>query len=127
MKKPQSTWRPPGGPRISGRIALFSRIWLVFSVAALLQPQFLRALPPEQNNGHHKLRVDNPAIATELQAAGAQLIEDYGGFQVFEVPVLLQRLKNLPATEVRDDYNLVHLNEGTLDTTRPEIKSLRKK
>jgi hypothetical protein len=73
----------------------------------------------------HKAQVNDPALASRLAANGERRIADYGGFQLFD-------LDHATATalagqiELRDDYNVIHLNAARLDTSLPQIQALRK-
>lgn len=74
--------------------------------------------------GSHKVEVHNAAAAREVEARGGTLIADYGAFRLYQVP----DVNNIPYTaNVRDNYNLVRLNAGTIDTSQKEIQAARKK
>ncbi|MCG3149010.1 MAG: hypothetical protein PCFJNLEI_02462 [Verrucomicrobiae bacterium] len=68
-----------------------------------------------------KVRVTDPVTAAELRARGAQLIADYGSYQLFATTAT----NALPAVEIRHDYNLIALNSGPIDTTQPAAKGQR--
>ena len=76
-------------------------------------------------HGHHKAQVKDSSLSQSMSASGAILIADYGGYQLYDVP---DSMTNLPAAkaELRDDYNLVLLNAARLDSTKAEVKALRK-
>ncbi|HEY3861080.1 MAG TPA: S8 family serine peptidase [Verrucomicrobiae bacterium] len=78
-----------------------------------------------QAAGRHKVQVTDRALGQTLAASGARLIADYGGFQLFDAP---DSMTNLPAEQgqLRDDYNIIHLNASRLDTTSAKARSLRK-
>src|SRR5215475_3700057 len=59
-------------------------------------------------------------LAGQLEAQGAHLVADYGGFQLLEVPQVSRDLATNSHVELRDDHNLILLNSVWLDTTRPE-------
>jgi hypothetical protein len=67
----------------------------------------------------HKVQTSDPATARALVAAGGRLIADYGGYQLFSAT-------QTNGLQVRDDYNFILLNVSRLDTTQPEIQTLRR-
>jgi hypothetical protein len=75
--------------------------------------------------GRHKVQVNDRALAQQMVAAGARLIVDYGSYQLYDAP---DSMTNLPAdkAELRDDYNSILLSASRLNTTKAEIKALRK-
>ncbi len=75
--------------------------------------------------GRHKIQVNDHALSQELATAGGRLIADYGGYQLYDAP---DSMTNLPAdeAELRDDYNVILLNASRMDTTKSEVKALRK-
>lgn len=73
----------------------------------------------------HKVRVSDPALGPQIVAQGGRLLEDYGSFQLFSVARLPPGLAANPHVEVHDEYNLVLLNAGSLDTRNPAVKQLR--
>ncbi len=75
----------------------------------------------------HKVRVSDPAAATELKAQGARLLADYGSFQLYETdiapaPGTLKRER----VESADETDFIELNAGHLDTRATEVVALRK-
>src|SRR5262249_48613191 len=57
---------------------------------------------------------------------GHRLIADYGTYALMEVDAKTAKsLREKPGVERRDEYNLVMLNTGALDTTKPEIQALK--
>ncbi|MGA3180897.1 MAG: S8 family serine peptidase [Verrucomicrobiota bacterium] len=72
----------------------------------------------------HKIQVSDPALAGRLVAGGARLIADYGAFQIYDADQAAAALAGQAAA--RDNYNLILLNAARLDTSLPEIQSLRK-
>ncbi|EEF60482.1 conserved repeat domain protein [Pedosphaera parvula Ellin514] len=78
------------------------------------------------SEGHHKVQVNDPTLAREIQAEGGKLVADYGGYQVFQVPQLSLGLATNHHAEIRDDYNTIQLNAIHLDSTKAEVKALRK-
>ena len=92
----------------------------------LLPAQFASAQNPSSTiPHHHKVQVNDRALGQSLAARGARLIADYGGYQLYDAP---DSVTNYPAdkAESRDDYNLILLNAGGLDTAAAPVKVLRK-
>src|SRR5262245_24336101 len=74
-----------------------------------------------------KVRVQDPELAQQLSQQGAELIADYGNFQLFRLDDTLARTAlSLPGAEKVDHQNIIALNARHLDTTTAEIKALRK-
>jgi hypothetical protein len=73
----------------------------------------------------HKVQVSDPVSARQLAARGARLIANYGGFQLYDADQAAVASLGGKA-EVRQSYNTIQLNAAPLDTSRPEIQSLRK-
>ncbi|MGH9833715.1 MAG: S8 family serine peptidase, partial [Blastocatellia bacterium] len=77
-------------------------------------------------SGNHKLHISDPSLAQQLRERGAELIADYGGFQVFSADSeTAQLLSRNEAVQWRDEDNLILLNAGAVDTTKKEIQQLR--
>src|SRR6185436_10409163 len=74
----------------------------------------------------HKIQVSDPFLATEMAARGARLLTDYGGYKLFEVDAVTPEMLNAHVAEIRDEYNLIMLNVGAIDTTTQGAKALRK-
>jgi hypothetical protein len=74
----------------------------------------------------HKVQITDPALGQKITAAGGQLVADYGSFQLYNVPSISPELLVNPGTQNRDDYNVITLKSGALDTTQPEVQALRK-
>jgi hypothetical protein len=55
---------------------------------------------------------------------GGRLISDYGGFKLYDVPATIGNLPD--SVEIRDSYNSIFLNAVELDTSKAEVKALRK-
>src|SRR6185437_4316524 len=73
----------------------------------------------------HKLRVEDPVVVRALVAQGARVVGDYGAFSVLVADdALLNGLSN--HVEIADDWNLIRLNTGQLDTSAPGTRALRK-
>ena len=76
--------------------------------------------------GSHKVRVNDPAAAKALAAQGGKVIGEYGAFTALEADDALLTGVNSNGVEISDDWNLIRLNARELNTTAPEVKSLRK-
>lgn len=80
------------------------------------------------STGKHKLRVTDPQIAGELKRLGAQMVADYGSFQVFSADERVVRaMRKTDAMSFSDEDNLILLNAGAMDTTKPEMQRQRRK
>src|SRR5215813_10640752 len=74
-----------------------------------------------------KVRVHDPEFAQQLLQQGAELIADYGSFQLFRVDEALAGTTfSDPRAENADHQNVIGLNARHLDTTTTEVKALRK-
>jgi hypothetical protein len=82
---------------------------------------FLSAIPASA--APHKIRVSDPALSRSMQAQGARLVEDYGGFQILETD---QETTASSGIEIVDDYDVIHLNARLLPTHAPEVQALRR-
>ncbi len=73
-----------------------------------------------------KVRVQDPQLAQQMMAAGAQFIADYGKFQVLRLDPAAEKasLSNVGLEDV-SEQDIIALNTGALDTTRPEIQALK--
>jgi hypothetical protein len=74
----------------------------------------------------HKLRLNDPALATQLKAEGATMLVDYGAFQLWEIADTSVMLNASGRAELADELDRIELNTGALDTRTPEIVALRK-
>jgi hypothetical protein len=71
----------------------------------------------------HKLQVIDQSHDAQVVAAGGRLIADYGSYRLYDVSAaILDR----DWGRARDEYNSILLNAARLDTTRPEVRALRK-
>ena len=73
----------------------------------------------------HKVQV-NAQQAAELEKRGAKVLADYGSFKLMHLEESV--LSTLPAeagVELRDDYNNILLNAGTIDTVSERAQSMR--
>ncbi|HEU5179706.1 MAG TPA: S8 family serine peptidase [Candidatus Polarisedimenticolia bacterium] len=76
----------------------------------------------------HKVQVSDRATIEDLKGKGHRLIADYGSYALIEVDAKTAKtLREKPGVERRDEYNLVMLNTGALDTTKAEIQALKGK
>ncbi len=80
---------------------------------------------PTNSPARHKVQITDLRLAPQVTRAGARLIADYGSYQLYDAPA---DLPSLPAesAELRDEYNLIHLNAGELDTTASDVKAMSK-
>lgn len=85
-------------------------------------------------SGSHKVQVSTAAAAARVEAAGGQLIADYGGFKLYNVPSNAPRALITPAAlddkdedgiEVRDGYDTIRLNAVPIDTASPMAAAAR--
>ena len=106
------------------RITFFLAAWLL--VFGLARSVCAQESAPAGAGGRHKIEVRDRALGEKMAAAGARLIADYGGYQLYDAP---DSMAHFPAdkAELRDDYNFIALNAVRLDTTQPAVKALRKK
>ena len=73
-----------------------------------------------------KVQVDDPEQRAQFLAKGARLVADYGSYQLFDADTVDPQMLRGRKIELRDDYDIIQLNAAPLDTTRAEIKALRK-
>src|SRR5262249_15371097 len=106
-------------------------------LSLILAAQVLHAAPdgkvlvaggsPKISARRQKVRVHDPGLAQQLSQQGAELIADYGSFQLFRLDdTLAGTALSLPGAEKADHQNIIALNARHLDTTPAEIKALRK-
>ncbi len=74
----------------------------------------------------HKLRVDDPGLAKAIVAHGGAMIADYGGFQIIEADDAVLTNLDPRFVERQDDYDVIKLNAGSLNTRAAEVRALRK-
>jgi hypothetical protein len=73
-----------------------------------------------------KLRSEASAQTAQLQQQGAQLVADYGSFQILTAPpTLAATLADAGTVTAADELDVIELNAGPLRTTRPEVQALR--
>ena len=92
---------------------------LLLTVTALPAAQSALARP-------HKLKVHDPALAASLLAQGGRLIAEYGSFQLIESADASPAGAKASSLESADEFDLIQLNAGHLDTRAPEVTALRK-
>src|SRR5262245_38628001 len=74
----------------------------------------------------HKVVISDRQFAQSLQSQGSRLVGDYGGFLVLDVDTrTADALGKESAVEEHDDFNLIMLNAGPIDTTLPQAAALR--
>jgi subtilisin-like proprotein convertase family protein len=74
----------------------------------------------------HKVTASDEKSAAALQAQGARLIADYGGYKLFDVSSdLAAKSQGLAGLETVDENNLLLLNSGAIDTTTSEAQDMR--
>lgn len=73
-----------------------------------------------------KIRVPDPRPPEQLQARGARLLADYGGFQLLEVDESAAAGWIAEGAEPAEAGNFIELHARRLDTRSPETKSLRR-
>src|SRR5947209_7765683 len=115
-------------------------VWSLIAVAALLLPTLIWSWPQQAASqeamdgkrlsaevpaeegyrspgARHKLRLEDRELAREMTAKGGRLVADYDSYLVVEVDsATVESYKHNQAAEVKDDYNLILLNAGSLDT-----------
>jgi hypothetical protein len=74
----------------------------------------------------HKLQISDPALASRVQAGGGRLVAEYGAYQLYEVAQIPPELRSDANAAIRDEYNVIWLNAGPLDTTRRAVKLLQR-
>lgn len=85
-------------------------------------------VPYRSPGAKHKLRVTDPLLARELAAEGAQLIADYGSFQLFSVDDSRSlQVRRETGAVWSDQENVILLNAGAIDTTKAELQQKRAK
>src|ERR1051325_2649354 len=77
--------------------------------------------------GTHKFRISDPELAREAIANGAELIEDYGSFQIFRADSQFARVlaANSKAEDLISD-DIIALHAAHINTTTSEAQALRK-
>jgi PKD repeat protein len=114
---------------------LCALVLLLFSIHSVLATdpkatpvpgQPAAALRPASSHSQ-KFRIANPELAREAIANGAELIADYGSFQVFRADgELARKLAADPNAENLSGQDFITLHSGPLNTTSPEVQALRK-
>src|SRR5262249_48968726 len=105
-------------------------------LALILAAQVLHAAPNARVPGpdgsariparRQKVRIHDPELAQQLFQQGADLVADYGSFQLFRVDDALAGALSHSGAENADYQNVIALNARHLDTTTAEVKALRK-
>ncbi|MBJ6763828.1 S8 family serine peptidase [Myxococcaceae bacterium JPH2] len=125
MKK-QSATRRSGSSRTAIAAKLLGAVWLATTLGCHGAGQDGQPTPLDETSSSgatHKVQL-SAASAAKLEKQGAKVVGDYGAFKVLEVNESVA--STLPQdAEIRDDYNEILLNTGTLDTSSAHGKSLR--
>ncbi len=80
------------------------------------------------NSGYvagHKLQVPSSVAIGDVEAEGGRLVADYGSFRLFQFGTVNALLESQLLVENRDDFNLIRLNTGAIDTSRAEVQAAR--
>jgi hypothetical protein len=94
-------------------------------VGVSAQLLFLTATFANGTGTLHKIQVNNPSLARRLAAGGAAEVADYGSFQLYEVDGAAPALAATGDVQDRDDYYVIQLNSGSLDTRVPSVMARR--
>src|SRR4051794_33138455 len=98
--------------------AIGAATWLFTAVSS-------SAAPGSEHS--RKFRTADPGILQAALRTGGEVIADYGSFKIVAVDEsTAATLSANSGAEDVSDQNRIELNSGHLDTTRPEIKALRK-
>ena len=74
-------------------------------------------------NGRHKIQLQDPELASRIKAEGGRVIADYGDYQLLDVnDETADALSKKKQGELHDEYNVVLLNAGPIDTTDQEFE-----
>src|SRR5215471_17002511 len=71
----------------------------------------------------HKIRVNDPNVARSMVAQGARVVAEYDHFQVLEADSEPTDAKDV---EPVDEYDVIELNTGKLNTREPAVQALRR-
>jgi hypothetical protein len=74
---------------------------------------------------HHKIQVSDPVVAGQLADKGVHPVADYGGFKIYDVDDATAAALG-GKSENRDEYNLIKLNAGALNTSLAGMQAARK-
>lgn len=78
------------------------------------------------SSGRHKFRISDPKLLETVKSRKGKIVANYGAFTIVEVDTeTAEELKGNTQAEWRDDYNLILLNAGSLDTTSDDAVKLR--
>lgn len=73
-------------------------------------------------SGHHKIELSDDALVRQVQDAGGRVIADYGSYKLMDVNSdIAADLGGNEKVEFRDEYNLIMLNAGELDTADEKL------
>ena len=73
----------------------------------------------------HTVIAESSSSAAEAAGAGGHLIASYGNRHLFELPSGATSLSRTPGIEVRDDFQMIFLNSGTISTPAETSRSHR--
>ena len=74
----------------------------------------------------HKLEISDPILAAEIVARGGRLLADYGGYQLYGLDQPNSEILSHGNAQLRDRYHQIRLNAAILDTSQPQVQSLRR-
>lgn len=73
-------------------------------------------------SGRHKIELRDEELVRHVLEEGGRVIADYGSYKLLEVNSDIARvIGNNDKVEFRDEYNLIMLNAGELDTTDEKL------
>src|SRR5205823_4412804 len=100
--------------------------WLAWS-SLLTQNAWAESITRNANTqASHKLQITDPRLAGPIIAQGGRQLADYGSSQLYEIAQVPSNMAASSAVIQRDKYNLVFLNALVLDTSKDQVKALRK-
>ncbi len=89
------------------------------------QPASVASFPSSAHG--QKFRVNDPELARQSIASGAELVADYGSFQVFRANgQLAQKLSIDSSADEISSQDVIALHAGPLNTAVPQVQALRK-
>ncbi len=111
---------------------IFTRVAAFAALGAMFECGRLDAAPTNappattSSPRRHKFQVNDPALVAKLIAQGRKPIADYGGFQIFDAADLDEKTLRDERGELRDDYDVIQLHAGKIDTTTLEAAALKR-
>lgn len=70
-----------------------------------------------------KIRVNDPAVAAEIERGGGRLIADYGGFRLIEANQTALRKHSGPALEASAEEDTIFLNSRRVDASTKPLRT----